>query len=112
MSATWSAAHACPRPDCSLARHSRAASRADQAVEGVGYSTIQAILTGGLEMPALLLLLFAAKLCATSVSLGSGASGGIFSPSLFMGATIGGAFGVAVNAIMPDGRISAQPPAP
>jgi CIC family chloride channel protein len=70
-------------------------------VEGVGYSTIQAILTGNLGIPALLLLLFAAKLCATSVSLGSGASGGIFSPSLFMGATIGGAFGILVNAIMP-----------
>ncbi len=49
-------------------------------VEGVGYSTIQAILTGDLSLPALLLLLFAAKLVATSVSLGSGASGGIFSP--------------------------------
>ena len=70
-------------------------------VEGVGYSTIQAILTGNLGIPALLVLLFAAKLCATSVSLGSGASGGIFSPSLFMGATIGGAFGILVNAIMP-----------
>ena len=70
-------------------------------VEGVGYSTIQAILTGNLGIPALLLLLFAAKLCATSVSLGSGASGGIFSPSLFMGATIGGAFGILVNAAMP-----------
>ena len=32
------------------------------------------------------------KLLATSLSLGSGSSGGIFSPSLFMGATIGGAF--------------------
>ena len=70
-------------------------------VEGVGYSSIQAILTGNLGIPALLLLLFAAKLCATSVSLGSGASGGIFSPSLFMGATIGGAFGILVNAVMP-----------
>jgi CIC family chloride channel protein len=70
-------------------------------VEGVGYSTIQAILTGSLGLPALLLLLFAAKLVATSVSLGAGASGGIFSPSLFMGATIGGAFGVLVNAIHP-----------
>jgi len=70
-------------------------------VEGVGYSTIQAILTGNLGIPALLVLLFAAKLCATSVSLGSGASGGIFSPSLFMGATIGGAFGILVNAVMP-----------
>jgi len=70
-------------------------------VEGVGYSTIQAILSGGLAFPWLLLLLFVAKLGATSVSLGSGASGGIFSPSLFMGATIGGAFGLLVNGIVP-----------
>ena len=70
-------------------------------VDGVGYSTIQAILSGGLIVPGLLALLFAAKLCATSVSLGSGASGGIFSPSLFMGATIGGAFGAAISAIHP-----------
>jgi len=70
-------------------------------VEGVGYSTIQAILTEDLSLPALLLLLFAAKLVATSVSLGAGASGGIFSPSLFMGATIGGAFGILVNAFHP-----------
>ena len=70
-------------------------------VEGVGYSTIQAILTGGLSLPVLLVLLFAAKLAATSVSLGAGSSGGIFSPSLFMGATIGGAFGVLVNAVHP-----------
>src|ERR1700761_6692418 len=65
-------------------------------VEGVGYATIQAILTGGMQWPALLLILFAVKLFATSLSLGSGASGGIFSPSLFMGATIGGAFGAMV----------------
>jgi CIC family chloride channel protein len=70
-------------------------------VEGVGYSTIQAILNGNLAIPGLLALLFAAKLVATSVSLGAGASGGIFSPSLFMGATIGGAFGLLVNAVMP-----------
>jgi chloride channel protein, CIC family len=70
-------------------------------VEGVGYSTIQAILTGSVTLPALLLLLFIAKLFATSVSLGAGASGGIFSPSLFMGATIGGAFGAVVSAIHP-----------
>jgi CIC family chloride channel protein len=70
-------------------------------VEGVGYSTIQAILSNGLGMPALLILLFAAKLGATSVSLGAGSSGGIFSPSLFMGATIGGAFGLLVSAVHP-----------
>ena len=79
----------------------RCCRRGHYFVEGVGYSTIQAILTGGLSLPALLVLLFAAKLAATSVSLGAGASGGIFSPSLFMGATIGGAFGVLVNAVHP-----------
>jgi CIC family chloride channel protein len=61
-------------------------------VEGVGYSTVQAILVGQLSAASLLLLLFVSKLLATSLSLGSGASGGVFSPSLFMGATIGGAF--------------------
>ena len=76
-------------------------------VEGVGYATIQAILTGDLQWPALLLLLFAAKLFATSLSLGSGASGGIFSPSLFMGATIGGAFGAAIAAIHPIEGVTA-----
>ena len=70
-------------------------------VDGVGYATIQEILSGDLSVPGLLALLFFAKLFATSVSLGSGASGGIFSPSLFMGATIGGAFGAAVSAIHP-----------
>jgi chloride channel protein, CIC family len=70
-------------------------------VEGVGYSTIQAILTGGLDLPALLIILFAAKLAATSISLGAGSSGGIFSPALFMGATLGAAFGVLVQAVHP-----------
>ncbi len=70
-------------------------------VEGVGYSTIQAILTGDMTVPLLLAILFVAKLAATSTSLGAGASGGIFSPSLFMGATLGGAFGVIAHAAYP-----------
>ncbi len=70
-------------------------------VEGVGYATIQAILENNLTSFALLLGLFAAKLFATNVSLGSGASGGIFSPSLFMGATLGAAFGGFVTMIGP-----------
>ncbi len=65
-------------------------------VEGVGYATIQAVLLGPLSGAELLVLLFAGKLLATSLSLGSGSSGGIFSPSLFMGATIGGAFAAAL----------------
>jgi CIC family chloride channel protein len=70
-------------------------------VEGVGYSTIQAILEDNLIGFALLLGLFVAKLFATTVSLGSGASGGIFSPSLFMGATLGAAFGELVTLVGP-----------
>jgi CIC family chloride channel protein len=66
-------------------------------VDGVGYATVQAILTGHLALYWLLALLFAAKLLATSLSLGSGSSGGIFSPSLFMGATLGGAFAAIIN---------------
>jgi CIC family chloride channel protein len=75
-------------------------------VEGVGYATIQATLTGQLAAGGFLLLLYACKLCATSVSLGSGSSGGIFSPSLFMGATLGGAFAALASTILPGLPIS------
>jgi CIC family chloride channel protein len=66
-------------------------------VQGVGYATVQAIVLGNLAAANLLLLLYAAKLLATCLSLGSGSSGGIFSPSLFMGATIGGAFAAGIS---------------
>ena len=67
-------------------------------VDGVGYATVQAVLTGQISTFWLLGLLSACKLLATSVSLGSGSSGGIFSPSLFMGATLGGGFAALLNA--------------
>ena len=70
-------------------------------VEGVGYATVQDVLLGGLATAPLLALLFACKLTATSLSLGSGSSGGIFSPSLFMGATLGGAFGALAKTAFP-----------
>ena len=66
-------------------------------VNGVGYGLIQAVLDGRLLLPWLLILLFAAKLLATSVSLGCGASGGVFSPLLFMGASLGGGIGVLAH---------------
>ncbi len=75
-------------------------------VEGVGYATIQATLTSQLDAAWFLLLLYLCKLLATSVSLGSGSSGGIFSPSLFMGATLGGAFAGLANALFPGLAIS------
>ena len=67
-------------------------------VDGVGYATIESILVGHTSTVWLLGLLFACKAIATSMSLGSGSSGGIFSPSLFMGATLGGGFAALLQA--------------
>ncbi len=51
-------------------------------IQGVGYATVQDILTSTLKHPWFLFLLLIAKTVATSVTLGSGGSGGVFSPSL------------------------------
>jgi len=75
-------------------------------VEGVGYATIQDVLLGALVAAPLLATLFFAKLLATTLSLGSGSSGGIFSPSLFMGATLGGAFGALAHWVYPSPDIN------
>ncbi len=75
-------------------------------IQGVGYATIQDILVGTLSNPALLALLFVSKILANALTLGSGGSGGIFSPSLFLGATLGAAFGVAANSLFPGLGIS------
>jgi len=75
-------------------------------IQGVGYATIQEILSGVRVPVYLLALLFAAKLLATSLTLGSGASGGVFSPALFLGATSGAAWGVALNHLFPALNIS------
>lgn len=48
-----------------------------------------------------LLALFALELLMTSLTLGSGASGGVFSPALFMGATMGGAYGMVLHRLFP-----------
>ena len=54
-------------------------------IQGVGYATIVNVISNMILDPWFLLLLFAAKLLATCLTLGSGASGGIFSPSLYGG---------------------------
>jgi CIC family chloride channel protein len=80
-------------------------------VEGVGYAAIQDIFSGTLpathDLLPFLLLLFVAKLIVTSLTLGSGASGGVFSPALFMGATFGEAYGLALQQVFP--RLEAAP---
>jgi CIC family chloride channel protein len=73
---------------------------------GVGYATIQSILNGGTVTILILFALVVGKLLATSISLGSGASGGVFSPSLFIGATLGAAFGAIGNAMFPAAGFS------
>ena len=70
-------------------------------VQGVGYATVEDVLTGHLTLPGFLILLIGLKLLATSLTLGSGGSGGIFSPSLFLGATLGGAFAIIANQAFP-----------
>jgi CIC family chloride channel protein len=78
-------------------------------IEGGGYATIQDVLSGALGGWAFLLLLFSLKLLSTSLSLGSGASGGVFSPSLFMGATLGAAYGSVLQSFFPG--LPVTPPA-
>jgi len=74
-------------------------------VFGVGYSTISAALTS--ELPATLLgTLIVVKIAATSITIGSGGSGGIFAPSLFLGAMTGGFFGNFVHAWFPEATAS------
>ncbi|MCH8885785.1 MAG: chloride channel protein [SAR324 cluster bacterium] len=67
---------------------------------GVGYEAVNAALHGNiaLELMALLVLV---KLVATTITLASGGSGGIFAPSLFLGAMTGGTVGKAVNTFFP-----------
>ncbi len=68
-------------------------------VEGVGYATVQDVLSGRLTW--FLAALFALKLLTTSLTLGSGASGGVFSPALYLGATLGGVYGLAARQLFP-----------
>jgi chloride channel protein, CIC family len=76
-------------------------------VDGVGYGVIQSTLDNQMPSAGLLALLFVLKLLATTISLGCGASGGIFSPSLYLGATLGGAFALVVGVIFPHAGITA-----
>jgi CIC family chloride channel protein len=67
---------------------------------GVGYEAINEALTGDLGWN-LLLTLVVVKIVAVSLTIGSGGSGGIFAPSLFIGAMVGGAVGTVVHSLWP-----------
>ena len=79
---------------------------------GTGRETLQLLTDTNAVQPAitLLLLLALVKAVATTLSLGSGFTGGIFAPSLFIGAAVGSAFGQLIHLIIP-GMAVASPAA-
>jgi len=70
-------------------------------VYGVGYDTITQVLKGEIVWYMLLLLL-PIKMLATSITLAAGGSGGVFAPSLFLGAVFGGLFGSVMQFLFPE----------
>lgn len=67
---------------------------------GVGYEVIDLALHD--ELPFMIMgVLLIGKLIATSLTLGSGGSGGVFAPGLFMGSMVGGLFGNVVHRVAP-----------
>ncbi len=73
---------------------------------GVGYGAIDMALMQKMTW-WFLLLLIGVKILATSITIGSGGSGGIFAPSLFLGAMAGGFFGAVVHQLFPT--VTAHP---
>lgn len=67
---------------------------------GTGFDTISDTLNGKVGLGLLAILIFG-KTLATSLTLGSGASGGVFAPALFIGAVLGGAFGETAQLLFP-----------
>ena len=72
---------------------------------GVGYPSIERTLNGQLA-PFLVFGLIGLKIIATSLTLGSGGSGGVFAPSLFIGAMLGSSFGSLIHLIFPGISVS------
>jgi len=69
-------------------------------IKGVGYDYVDQALNGGLVLRTMILLCIV-KLAATVVSYCSGNAGGIFAPSLYIGAMAGGVVGMVVNSVSP-----------
>jgi CIC family chloride channel protein len=72
---------------------------------GVGYGAIDMALMVKLSWWSMAMLVLL-KILATSTTIGSGGSGGIFAPSLFIGAMAGGAFGTIISGLLPTLNIS------
>ena len=70
-------------------------------VLGVGYGATEQALLVSIPL-GLLIAIAAAKIAATAVSIGWGFSGGVFSPSLVIGAMVGSAYGIVATSVFPD----------
>jgi CIC family chloride channel protein len=70
-------------------------------VMGVGYTYVGDVLNGRMVL-SLMVLLVVLKLLAVTVSYASGNAGGIFAPSLFIGAMLGGAVGTLAHMWQPN----------
>ncbi|NOZ27456.1 MAG: CBS domain-containing protein [Chloroflexi bacterium] len=70
-------------------------------VFGAGFPIIEGALDGRWSLTLLIVLIFL-KVLATSLTLGSGNSGGVFAPALFMGAMLGGGFGLVAEQLVPQ----------
>ncbi|MFE1776655.1 chloride channel protein [Streptomyces sp. NPDC059008] len=68
---------------------------------GVGYPVLENAAHGE-YVAGFLLLLLAGKVLATSLTIGIGGSGGVFAPSLFIGAMLGAAYGATTHQLMPS----------
>ena len=78
-------------------------------IQGVGYATVLDVLVSKLTHPGFLLFLAFLKLVETTITLSSGGSGGVFSPLLFIGATLGaGVAGLCNYFLTGDMGISLQ----
>ncbi|NOY13137.1 MAG: chloride channel protein, partial [Deltaproteobacteria bacterium] len=69
-------------------------------VLGSGYGLVQAALYGKMALWVMLVIALA-KILATSLTISSGGSGGVFAPSLVIGAMLGGAFGASAETLFP-----------
>lgn len=69
-------------------------------VMGVGYEATNEALNETLPFQMLIILAIV-KTAATAITLGSGAGGGVFSPSLYIGAMLGGAYGIVATEVFP-----------
>jgi len=78
----------------------------DPAVWGNGYSVVNSMLHTDWAWQAVAVLLLL-KILATAASVGSGALGGVFTPTLFVGAALGGLYGTALQGVFPAGSLSA-----